>query len=58
MDREAEWKHVSALAGRDEDGGILPSSGPIERRPNMIWRSRAWITERYPAPTPTESVKE
>lgn len=38
--REDDWKRVSALAGVDEDGNILPPPPGIiiDRRPNSWWK--------------------
>lgn len=41
MSREEDWKRISAMAGLDEDGGILPETGGgIDRRP-VKWR---WVS--------------
>lgn len=44
MTRDDEWKRISAMAGLDEDGSILPpaADGGIDRSPNPWWRNRKW----------------
>jgi hypothetical protein len=44
MTRNEEWKRISAMAGLDEEGGVLPPSidGGIDRRTNPWWRTRVW----------------
>lgn len=46
MTRDEEWKRISAMAGLDEDGGILPpAGGGIDRAPNPCWRNHDWTRE-------------
>lgn len=44
--RDDQWRYISALAGRDEFGGLLPPTAEdlaagIDRRPCPWWSNRA-----------------
>lgn len=44
--RDDEWKRVSAMAGLDEDGGILPPPHGIGIDRSLVtwWRNRFQVT--------------
>lgn len=47
--REEQWRRVSAMAGVDEDGGILPpdTNSEIDTSANPYWRNGCFDADAY-----------